>query len=57
MRHESYLTTQWYINMASQLDEAVGKLHVPDVLKGKSRPEPRKRLHEGPVRDGQPPSP
>jgi integrase len=35
MRHKSYLTTQRYINMASQLDAAVGVLHVPDVLKGK----------------------
>ncbi len=34
MRHKSYLTTQRYINMARQLDEAVGKLHVPDVLQG-----------------------
>ena len=33
MRHKSYLTTQKYINMASQLDEAVATLHVPDVLK------------------------
>jgi integrase len=33
MRHKSYLTTQRYINMASQLDEAVDALHVPDVLK------------------------
>jgi hypothetical protein len=33
MRHKSYLTTQRYINMARQLDEAVSTLHVPDVLK------------------------
>ncbi len=33
MRHKSYLTTQKYINMARQLDEAVAGLHVPDVLK------------------------
>jgi integrase len=33
MRHKSYATTQKYINMASQLDEAVATLHVPDVLK------------------------
>jgi integrase len=32
MRHKSYKTTQGYINLASQLDEAVAKLHVPDVL-------------------------
>jgi integrase len=31
MRHKSYLTTQRYINMASQLDEAVKLLHVPDL--------------------------
>jgi integrase len=35
MRHKSYLTTQRYINLASQLDEAVDKLHVPDVLRKK----------------------
>ena len=33
MRHKSYATTQRYINMASQLDEAVASLHVPEVLK------------------------
>jgi integrase len=33
MRHKSYLTTQLYINMARQMDEAVAELHVPDVLK------------------------
>jgi hypothetical protein len=33
--HKSYLTTQRYINMASQLDEAVETLHVPDALQGK----------------------
>jgi integrase len=33
MRHKSYSTTQRYINMASQLDDAVAKLHVPDFLK------------------------
>lgn len=32
MRHKSYLTTQRYINLARQMDEVVGKLHVPDVL-------------------------
>jgi integrase len=36
MRHKSYATTQLYINMASQLDEAVESFHVPDVLKGKA---------------------
>jgi hypothetical protein len=33
MRHKSYTTTQVYINMARQMDEAVAALHVPDVLK------------------------
>jgi integrase len=33
MRHKSYQTTQIYINMARQMDEAVASLHVPDVLK------------------------
>jgi hypothetical protein len=33
MRHKSYATTQRYINLASQLDEAVDSLHVPEVLK------------------------
>jgi integrase len=33
MRHKSYATTQRYINMASQLDEAVASLHVPAVLR------------------------
>lgn len=36
MRHKSYQTTQRYINMARQLDEAVGCLEVPDVLKRKA---------------------
>lgn len=31
MRHKSYLTTQRYINLATQLDEAVDNLHVPDL--------------------------
>jgi hypothetical protein len=34
LRHKSYATTQRYINMARQLDDAVKVLHVPDVLKG-----------------------
>jgi integrase len=33
MRHKSYTTTQIYINMARQMDQAVAALHVPDVLK------------------------
>jgi integrase len=33
MRHKSYQTTQVYINMARQMDDAVAVLHVPDVLK------------------------
>jgi integrase len=35
MRHKSYATTQGYINMARQMDEAVNSLAVPEVLKGK----------------------
>jgi integrase len=35
MRHKSYQTTQVYINMARQIDDAVNVLHVPDVLKQK----------------------
>ena len=37
MRHRSYLTTQKYINMVRQMREAVDRLHVPDVLKGKAQ--------------------
>jgi integrase len=33
MRHKSYQTTQVYINMARQMDEAVASLHVPEVLR------------------------
>src|SRR5262249_22633998 len=33
MRHKSYQTTQVYVNMTRQLDDAVASLHVPDVLK------------------------
>jgi len=33
MRHKSYQTTQRYINMSRQVDEAVEKLYVPDFLK------------------------
>lgn len=33
MRHKSYTTTQIYINMARQMDDAVNVLHVPDVLR------------------------
>jgi integrase len=36
MRHKSYQTTQRYINMARQMDEAVAKLYVPDVETGRS---------------------
>jgi integrase len=31
-RHKSYQTTQVYINMAPQIDEAVAALHVPELL-------------------------
>jgi integrase len=34
MRHKSYTTTQVYINMARQMDEAVAALHVPEVRTG-----------------------
>ena len=43
MRHKSYQTTQVYINLARQLDDAVNVLHVPDVLKGQEQPAPKKR--------------
>lgn len=33
MRHKSYLTTKWYINLTRQVDEAVEALHVPEVLR------------------------
>ena len=33
MRHKSYQTTQRYINMSRQLDEAVKGLAVPEVLR------------------------
>ena len=36
MRHKSYQTTQRYIALARQMDEAVKALHVPEVLKGKT---------------------
>jgi integrase len=33
MQHKSYTTTQKYINMSRQIDEAVAVLHVPEVLR------------------------
>jgi hypothetical protein len=33
MRHRSYQTTQLYINMTRQLEEAVRQLHVPEILR------------------------
>jgi integrase len=36
MRHKSYQTTQVYINMTRQLDDAVAALHVPEVLRAAS---------------------
>jgi integrase len=33
MRHKSYSTTQRYIAIARQMDQAVAGLHVPDVLR------------------------
>ncbi len=32
MRHKSYQTTQRYINVVSQMEEAVAVLHMPEVL-------------------------
>jgi len=39
MRHKSYETTKKYINMASQLDEAVQSVHVPAFLRGEGSNE------------------
>jgi integrase len=33
MRHKSYATTQVYISLARQVDEAVNKIHVPEVAR------------------------
>ena len=33
MQHKSYQTTQRYINMARQINEAVAALHVPEILR------------------------
>jgi integrase len=44
MRHKSYSTTQRYIAIARQMDEAVAGLHVPEVLRaavGDGSPAPR----------------
>lgn len=32
MRHKSYTTTQGYINLASQLEDAVANMPVPKIL-------------------------
>jgi integrase len=47
MRHKSYVTTQRYINMARQLDEAVAGLYVPEVSRplGQSLGNSRKDVH------------
>ena len=37
MQHQSYQTTQKYINMARQMDQAIAVLHVPDFLKTGTR--------------------
>ena len=34
MRHQSYQTTLGYVNLTSQLDEAVKSMPVPEALKG-----------------------
>jgi integrase len=51
MRHKSYQTTQVYINMARQMDEAVEVLYVPEVLRekdgGKGRRSPNSQLRDG----------
>jgi integrase len=48
MRHESYQTTQRYVNMARQMDAAVASLHVPEVLKKvQGDRSPRERPIEG----------
>lgn len=39
MRHKSYQTTQVYINLSRQMDQAVESLHVPEVLRGKAAGE------------------
>jgi integrase len=36
MRHKSYTTTQVYINIGRQLDDAVDTLHVPEFLRNSS---------------------
>ena len=33
MQHRSYSTTKRYINLAKQMNTAVGQLHVPEVLR------------------------
>jgi hypothetical protein len=38
MRHKRYQTTQVYINLSRQLDDAVNVLHMPDVLKQRKLP-------------------
>jgi integrase len=37
MRHKSYLTTQRYIKLATQIDKAAEAIDVPDMLKAVSR--------------------
>jgi hypothetical protein len=37
LRHKSYQTTQFYINMARQMDAAVARLHVPEILRKPAR--------------------
>jgi integrase len=46
MQHKDYQTTQRYINMARQLNPAVGNLYVPD-LTPKAQEPPRKAAMEG----------
>jgi integrase len=39
MRHKSYQTTQLYINMARQMDDAALAIYIPDVLRKKAAGE------------------
>jgi integrase len=42
MRHKSYKTTLGYINLASQVDDAVANMPVPKVLRKEEPPGPKK---------------
>ena len=36
MRHKSYQTTQRYINISKQVNRAVERLYVPEILTSKA---------------------